>query len=936
MDYSTLVKRLYSLFQEQQIKGLATDHRLVKENEVFFALKCKNHDGKDYITEALSRKAAFVVTSDKLINQMLDVDKIIYVADVQAALNSSIQTFYSQEPKVRIAVTGTNGKSSVVSYIAQLYSFLGKRSACVGTLGVQTFVQNNDFKCTESTSGLTTPDFLGLKKIAHNLAENRIEYVAFEASSHGLDQKRLGQIKVQVACFTSFSRDHLDYHKNKEAYLLAKLKLFTHHLLPTAIVILNSDMPDIHFIKRYLDEHCIKFLTVGMDGNLKITRVSGSLKGQTIHFIFDSHKYEFHTQVVGSFQAYNLLIAAFSIFHTGISFQEIFSSLPNVKAVKGRMQQIEHNIFVDYAHTPDALKKVLTELKNVKLPDGELIVIFGCGGDRDREKRALMGEIAAELADNIIVTDDNPRYEDPKIIRAAVISGISKSKYIEISDREKAIKHGVDSLKQNDILLIAGKGHEDYQIIGDTKIEFDDATVAKNYTRVIWNSEILGAALGIRAPSPLSCNEVQFNSKDVKKGDIFIALKGNIDGHDYVNDAIKNGANVVIVSKHIKTIEQDKIILVEDCFEALKKMAKYKRQHSQATFIAITGSVGKTSTKEALKILLTGNLVFASRGNFNNKLGMLINLASMPVHVEFAIFEIGMNHKNELRELSKVIKPSIAIITNIAEAHLEFFNSLDEIAEAKCEIFENLEKDGYAIINADTKCYDKVLLILKNLSIDKIFSFGTLASNSALAKLIFYENQGETVRLQYDINNNLIDVKVPFVPKHFAKNYAAVLLTIYLLKKDLQAASRYLSNIPLTRGRGEMIRVQNCWVICDYYNANPESMKAALEYLKEISGYENKTAIIGEMLELGQNSEQLHKQLVPYIVNADCSKVYLVGPNTKHIWKLLPSEITKIYFENVNELIRRTDNIFKNYELILIKGSRTMHLEKIIETYINM
>ncbi|AFC72641.1 UDP-N-acetylmuramoylalanyl-D-glutamyl- 2,6-diaminopimelate--D-alanyl-D-alanyl ligase [Rickettsia rhipicephali str. 3-7-female6-CWPP] len=448
---------------------------------------------------------------------------------------------------------------------------------------------------------------------------------------------------------------------------------------------------------------------------------------------------------------------------------------------------------------------------------------------------------------------------------------------------------------------------------------------------MIWNSKTLSAALGITISNSINCNEVQFNSKDVKKGDLFIALQGNRDGHDYVLDAIDKGAAAVIISKRVEINDKYKIILVDDCFEALQKIALYKRENSKAKFIAITGSVGKTSTKEALKVLLQHDfLVFASRGNFNNKLGMLINLASMADDTEYAIFELGMNHKGEIRELVQILKPNIAMITNISEAHLEFFNSLEEIAEAKCEIFANFSKNDIAVINADTNCYNKILSILKNLSITDIHSFGRSSKTSA--ELIVYENLGEQVYLKYKINNKVLDVTIPFIPWHFTENYTGVLLIIDILGKDIEIAANHLANISPTKGRGEIINIQNCRVICDYYNASPQSMKAALEYLKQVPA-ENKTAIIGDMLELGENSKRLHEKLVQYILDAACSKVYLVGVNTKYIDDLLPSKIAKKYFKNVDELITHITDLFEGNELILIKGSRGVKLDKIVDYY---
>ena len=470
---------LNQLFQQHNVKGLSLNSKTVKANYVFFAIKGQNTDGNDFIKDALSKGAVLVITDNKKNTTM---DKVIYVEDVQAALYEAVEIFYPKKPNNLIAVTGTNGKSSVVSYTLQTYSLLGKKAASIGTIGVEIFGCDN---LINDIPELTTLDYLSFRKIAHNLAENGVEYLAFEASSHGLDQARLGEIKVNIACFTSFSQDHLDYHHTKENYLLVKLKLFTDHLLHGGLAILNSDIEEIEFIKDYLHNRDIKFITVGKKGDLEITQINGSLKGQNIHFTFDNREYNFNISILGSFQASNLLIAALSIHYTGFDFNNVIEILTQVKPVKGRMERIGNtNIFVDYSHTPDALAKALTELKNIKLRDSKLSVIFGCGGNRDKIKRSLMGQIAAKFADNVIITDDNPRNENTKLIRAEIISGIDKANYIEIANREEAIKYGINNLKQDDILLIAGKGHENYQIIGNKKLPFDDAEIVRKCVKV--------------------------------------------------------------------------------------------------------------------------------------------------------------------------------------------------------------------------------------------------------------------------------------------------------------------------------------------------------------------------------------------------------------------------------------------------------------------
>jgi UDP-N-acetylmuramoyl-tripeptide--D-alanyl-D-alanine ligase len=449
---------------------------------------------------------------------------------------------------------------------------------------------------------------------------------------------------------------------------------------------------------------------------------------------------------------------------------------------------------------------------------------------------------------------------------------------------------------------------------------------------MIWSTKDLSSALNLKIHPNIHGEAIQFNSNSVAKGDLFIALKGNNDGHNYAVHALQNGANAVIISKEVVGLTSDKVIMVADTFLALQQMAEYKRQKSKAKFIAITGSSGKTSTKEATKIVLSHfGRTYASRGNFNNYLGVPINLASMPDDTEYAILEIGMNHAGEIRELTNVVKPDISVITTISEAHLEFFQSMLDLTDAKCEIFEGMSKEGVAVINLDNPYYHRILENLKKLSINNVFTFGTAAE--ANSRLELYQQDGQNVRLKY---SGTKEISLTFIPKHFAINYAAILQIATILHLDKDILANQLAKILLTKGRGKIVKAkylgQNYQLICDYYNANPESLKASLLYLKQVSG-KNKIAIIGDMLELGENSAELHKALVPVIIDSGAKKILLVGDKVKHIYDLLPKELKKIHFANVNDLISKLAELLNGDELILIKGSRGIKLDKIIQSF---
>lgn len=469
----------------QIINILCCDSRLVKSTSLFFAMKGASSDGNKFIDDVINKGVKFIVTDDaeSLQNPNIIANgvHITLVSDARVALSQAANILYPLLPQYMVAATGTNGKTSVVSYCRQLYTLLGASSCSIGTIGIEC---SEHFDLTpiqeilDKSRALTTLDPVTFRHILHNLAKNNIRYVSFEASSHGLDQERLHGIKVDATCFTSFSQDHLDYHKNMDNYLLAKLKLFTDNLSQAGVAVLNSEIEQLDYIKSYLQERNIKFLTVGMNGDLKII-------DSTI-CTYNGQKYNFTTDIVGSFQATNLLIAVMMVHLTGFPFEQVISKLPQIKAVKGRLERVANsNIFIDYAHTPDALEKSLLELKKIKSAiysnRGSLKVIFGCGGNRDSDKRPLMGQVAAKIADRVIITDDNPRNEDPKFIRQQIIQGIIAitNRYIEINNRKIAITETINNLQEDDILLIAGKGHENYQIIGNKTLPFSDYDIAK-------------------------------------------------------------------------------------------------------------------------------------------------------------------------------------------------------------------------------------------------------------------------------------------------------------------------------------------------------------------------------------------------------------------------------------------------------------------------
>lgn len=453
---------------------------------------------------------------------------------------------------------------------------------------------------------------------------------------------------------------------------------------------------------------------------------------------------------------------------------------------------------------------------------------------------------------------------------------------------------------------------------------------------MIWKPKQIEQALSVKLNITENFGKVHFNSKDVNKGDIFIALDiGNRDGHEFVIDAINRGAALAIVNKDIEGVVKSRLVKVTDTFQALSLLAGYKRINSKATFIGITGTVGKTSTKEALGIMLSAyGKVFVGRGNFNNYIGLPINLASMPDDIDYAVIEMGMSAIGELRALTKLVTPDIAIITSISEGHLAFFKSVNEINDAKCEIFQGLKiNSGVAIINFDIETYQRCLDNIDIMGIHNIQTFGK--KQGADIRFISYEViNNDMVHLKYLIINEKIEIIMPLIPEHLASNFAACFAAIKVLGLDIGSATEIITTLKPRDGRGTIVSVtknnKQHTLICDYYNSNPESLRAALRYLRQFD-YNKKIAILGDMRELGVNEGNIHKSILPYIVESGVSRVLLVGSLINILKSELPPEIEAICYDNVDELIQNIDKVLYSQELILIKGSRGVSLEKVAQ-----
>ncbi len=481
MKFSEVTQEMNMNVQNDfEVEGIAIDSREVKQNYIFFGLKGEKLDGADYVETAIKNGAKAIFTESAIKLNNININGVVLSSgeDAQRKLNLIAQRFFSPLPENLIAVTGTNGKTSVANFTASLLSMLGQPSASIGTLGT---LLDGDFEKQFSYSGLTSPDIITLLKDLRDLKNKGVDSAVMETSSHGLHQKRMGNLKFKVAGFTNFTQDHLDYHKSMKDYFEAKMLLFNHHLEKHGCTVVNADIPEFEKINNICDIQKLKVISYGKNGkDIKIKNISPHDNGLDIDVEITGKNKTIRTGLVGEFQAYNVLCAIGNVIALGFNADKVCEAANKLRSVKGRMDVIPYKkknakIVIDYAHTPDALEKAIDSLRIHT--SGRLITLFGCGGDRDKTKRPLMGKIAAAKSDMVIVTDDNPRTENAANIRKDIL--VVAQKAIEVPGRKEAIAHAISLLESGDSLLLAGKGHEDYQIIGKEKFPFDEFKIVR-------------------------------------------------------------------------------------------------------------------------------------------------------------------------------------------------------------------------------------------------------------------------------------------------------------------------------------------------------------------------------------------------------------------------------------------------------------------------
>ncbi|MGI6656941.1 MAG: UDP-N-acetylmuramoyl-L-alanyl-D-glutamate--2,6-diaminopimelate ligase [Desulfobulbus sp.] len=896
---------------QMPVTGVTADSRQVELGMIFVAVRGERADGRAYLAEAVRRGAVAVVLDDER-GQHLPHDAVVaLVADSHAAVAELAAAWngYPARQMRLIGVTGTNGKTTCSWLIEALLLASGRRPGVIGTVNYRYHDGHSMHLLGEAP--MTTPDPVRLQGLLREMADHGVTDVIMEVSSHALQQRRLGQTLFDVALFTNLSRDHLDYHPTMEAYFQAKQQLFLQHLKEEgrAVVVVGAADDERDWGRRLLASlHGRPVICCGEDHSCQVRAESPvfSVDGCRCELVLDGRATAFVSPLAGAYNLRNILAAAGVGMALGCDPERIRAGLQGLGRVPGRLERVVlpggegvavPAVFVDYAHTPDALDNVLQTLSG--LARGRLICVFGCGGDRDRGKRPLMGAMALRHADLVIVTSDNPRSEDPEKIIGEILVGMAdppepeedgaallldcatkRRGYSVVPNRRDAIRLACSLADPRDTVLIAGKGHENYQIIGTERHFFDDRQEVLNGL-LHWNSRHLSAALApvggevVGGSLRGELGEVCTDSRAVEPGDIFVALRGeNFDGHDYIIAAIDRGAAVVIgeqLPDH--DIGEALCFRVDDTLRALGALAGYRRRllGPAVRVAAITGSSGKTTVKELAASIFAaacrnqwsgGDPVLKTQGNFNNLVGLPLSLLPLSAGHRLAILEMGMNTPGEIDRLTRIADPDIGCINNVHPAHLQGLGSLAGVAAAKGELFAAMRPEAVRVVNYD----DPLVRDLARKAGGRQIGFATTERGrraGALVRTTRVQNLGEQgMRFTLHIGPWSRRINVALLGEHNVANCAAAAAIAHGAGIDPEVIAEGLcTHAPAVDKRLAVTTIGGIRVVNDAYNANPASMAAGLRTVAACAQGHRCMAALGDMLELGEDAAELHARI---------------------------------------------------------------------------
>ncbi len=894
-----------------EVGAVRSDSREVQPGDVFVAVKGIRSDGHAFVQIALDRGAAAIVVERDVPAGNAVVIKVASSADALGVLIGNSLGNPARELTL-VGITGTNGKTTTSYLVESILRAAGHETGVIGTVTYR-------WKGTSFDAPYTTPTPQVLHETFAKMLADGVTHVVMEVSSAALSMHRLAGVKFAVAAFSNLTQDHLDVHGSMAEYEAAKKLLFANHLAGTAVV--NVDDPKGDAMGAAAHGPVLRVTAVPSgDGTIRVVSQASTVRGIDATIATPRGEIAVSAKpLIGHYNVENLALATGIGEALGLSHAAIAKGVVDLPGVPGRVERVPNHadldVLVDYAHTPDALRNVLSAVR--PLTERRLICVFGCGGDRDPTKRPKMGAAVAELADLAVVTSDNPRTEDPRAIIDQILPGVPRPFLVE-ADRRTAIRAAIAEATPGDVVVIAGKGHEDYQIIGTTKHHFDDREVAAEAISEREVRLLPGLARDAGSSSVVAdpaVTRIVIDSRKALPGSLYVAVKGEThDGHSFCGAAVETGAVAVMVERHVDVAVPQ--ILVEDTRLALGKLARAHRRAWPGKLVAVTGSAGKTTTKELTRAALGAEgPTHAAEGSLNNETGLPLTVLGMRLFHAYAVVEMGMRGVGQIEYLTKIAEPDVAVVVNAGIAHIELLGSTDAIAKAKSEIWMGLRDGGSVVRPADDLRLEELSRALRPSA--RHVTFG---ERDADVRLVEYTPTDAGGQLVLDVFGARHDLLLSLVGRHAAIDACAAIAAAHAAGASISNILAGLQRAKPPSMRGEIVVVKGRKVIVDCYNANPVAMAAALRALAE-RAHGAAYAVLGDMLELGEHAVAEHEKIGALAKELGVSVVTL-GEYAKRIGN--------DHAESPADAAARVLDRTKAGDWILLKASRGMKLERVL------
>ncbi|MGA1252962.1 MAG: UDP-N-acetylmuramyl-tripeptide synthetase [Burkholderiaceae bacterium] len=930
------------------------------------------------------------------------------------------------------AVTGTNGKTTVSQGFARSLAWMGRTTVVIGTLGIHRFTRQGDRLAVHCLAppGLTSLDAVSLQRRLADCLTQGVTDVALEASSIGLAQWRFTGCRFQDAALTSFSQDHLDVHKTMQAYAEAKSLVFQapgligsvrarpiagQSELP-AVLCTGSDILWVRVVHRDAGQTAPSApitsttATASTAHELLLAAGAADRRGTPVWLQLPGQPWHAPQEPCwfkppGQHNLQNAAVVAGLLARQGFTAPDILHCLAHFALPTGRMEPVQPVaedrpwVYVDYAHTPDALGQVLAALRPLaQQRGGRLICLFGCGGDRDPEKRPIMAQVGASWADWLVITSDNPRSESPQKILQEILSGLSAEALRRATveeDRRLGIARALEIAATADVVLIAGKGHETTQEIAGSKTPFDDAAIAADLLTTWYGMPSL-RAMAAQMVAAGVCSEQSFgrlatwksdppvihvciDSRSVMPGSVFVAIPGSrVDGHDFLGQAFEKGACAAIVTRPLTAAQESSgqlgpCIVVTDAQQALSVMARVWRGAWRGSLAVVTGSNGKTTVKEMSAAVLRAGFgrhaVWATPGNLNNQLGVPLSILGLRFRHRVAVLEIGMNHPHEVAGLAALARPDLALLTNAQREHQEFMASVRACAEENAQSFQYVKERGMAVVPRDpeheslwaemTQSRDDIRHLRFGLADDhegrdagcydgectaRVQSFLPLVFTIVVSPGLAATQAGNDPQFGPAQKADTDGVSSPpimlaGIGRHLARNAAGAAALGLGMGLSLQQVAEGLAAFTPVAGRGRLHRLGPLqWLVDDSYNANPDSVLAAIEGLSAVDGLH--ALVLGDMGEVGDQGPVFHAEVLSAARARAISEVLVFGQAMA-----LASDQTAVgrSFDSIEALVAALSEWMdqqqqiqpQTRQTIWVKGSRFMRLERVVQALLS-